>query len=258
MEQERPLILISNDDGFDAPGIRALAEMVRGLGDVLVCAPDGARSGFSCAFTASNFLRLRQRESYAGAEVWSATGTPADCVKLAWHKLCTRRPALILGGINHGDNASVNTHYSGTMGVVMEGCMKYVPSVAFSTCDNNFHADLSPLAPYVREIAAHVLRHGLARGVCLNVNFPAGRDFRGVRVCRMGFGRWVDEIDTRKHPYGYDIHFMVGHCENDEPDAEDTDRWALNHHYVAITPTRMDVTDYDTVSALRQQWQTGE
>ncbi|MBR1687182.1 MAG: 5'/3'-nucleotidase SurE, partial [Prevotella sp.] len=195
MENERPLILISNDDGYEARGINCLVEMVRPLADVLVCAPDAARSGYACAFSAGIPLTLTHRRSEPGVDVWSCNGTPVDCVKMALAELTPqRRPALVIGGINHGDNASVNTHYSGTMGVTLEGCMKYIPSVAFSLCDHRADADFSPLEPYVRQMVQQLLAAGLPRGVCLNVNFPLVSEFRGVRVCRMAAGTWGNEV----------------------------------------------------------------
>lgn len=279
----RPLILISNDDGFEANGIRALVDMVRPFGDVVVCAPDGPRSGFSCAFTAVDPLTLQRvpnarflRNDYSDCEeepdpslsVWSCSGTPVDAVKLAIDQFCLdhddpshcsfpearlgRMPDLILGGINHGDNSTVNNHYSGTMGVAMEGCMKYIPSIAFSTCYYNHDANLEPLRPYVQQIVRRVLDEGLPRGICLNVNFPAREVFEGVRMCRMTYGQWINEVVRRPHPRGYDYYWMVGQYRNDEPDAEDTDQWALNHGFVAITPTRMDVTAYAFMDHLRE------
>ena len=242
---ERLLILISNDDGYQAKGIRRLIEFVRPLGDIIVCAPDGPRSGYACAFSATTPLTLTLREEQPGLQVWSSNGTPVDCVKLALSELVPRRPDLVLGGINHGDNGSVNTHYSGTMGVVMEGCMKYIPSIAYSLCDYHADADFEPLRPYIEKYTRQVLQNGLPKGVCLNINFPlleAG-DYRGVRVCRMAHGTWSNEVTRCHHPRGY--FWMVGHYQNDEPEAEDTDNWALSHGYVAITPTRMDVTAYD-------------
>lgn len=239
------MILISNDDGYQAKGIQFLINIVKDYDDVLVCAPDAARSGFACAFTANDPLYLTPRHQEQGVEVWSCNGTPVDCVKMALAELCTEKPRLILGGINHGDNSSVNTHYSGTMGVTMEGCMKYIPSVAFSLCDHRADADFEPLRPYVVKYTRYVLQHGLPKGVCLNINFPALPVFKGVRVCRMAHGSWLNEITTCHHPRGYDYHWMVGHYQNDEPEAEDTDNWALAHGYVAITPTTFDVTAYD-------------
>ena len=246
-EQKRPLILISNDDGYEAKGINELITMVRDMGDVIVCAPDGPRSGQACAFSATIPLMLTLRRQEAGVEVWSCNGTPVDCVKMALANICDRKPDLVIGGINHGDNASVNTHYSGTMGVTMEGCMKYIPSVAFSLCDYRADADFRPLTSYIRKITQQVLVEGLPMGVCLNVNFPLAEAFKGVKICRMSRGSWYNETSRFHHPRGYDYWWMVGHYHNDEPEATDTDRWALDNGYVAITPTRIDVTDYDFI-----------
>ena len=158
MNDNRPLILISNDDGYHAKGINSLVGMLTDIADIIVCAPESARSGFSCAFTVNDPLRLKLRREGEGYVMWSCTGTPVDCVKLALDQLFSngRKPDMIIGGINHGDNASVNTHYSGTMGITLEGCMKYIPSVAFSLCDCSADADFEPLRPYVRQIVRRV------------------------------------------------------------------------------------------------------
>ena len=248
---KRPLILISNDDGYQAKGIRCLVDMVKEMGDVIVCAPEGPRSGFSCAFSATTPLHLTLRHREPGVEIWSSNGTPVDCVKLALHEIVDRRPDLILGGINHGDNGSVNSHYSGTMGVVMEGCMKYIPSVAYSLCDHRDDADFEPLRPYVKRFTRQVLDEGLPKGVCLNVNFPLAESFSGVRVCRMAQGTWSNEVTKCHHPRGYDYYWMVGHYVNDEPQQDDTDNWALQHGYVAITPTTFDVTAYEALRRMK-------
>ena len=246
------LILISNDDGFQAKGVNSLIDMVRDLGDVIVCAPDGPRSGYATAFSATEYLRLRLRRDEDGLQVWSCNGTPVDCLKLALSQLCgNRKPDIIIGGINHGDNASVNIHYSGTMGITMEGCMKYIPSVAFSLCDYRDDADFEPMRPYVCQMVQRVLKEGLPLGVCLNINFPLGAQFKGVKVCRMAKGTWGNEVTRCHHPRGYDYWWMVGTYTNDEPDAEDTDNWALNHGYVAITPTQIDVTAYEMLAKMK-------
>ena len=249
-KKERPLILISNDDGYQAKGIHTLTDTLRSMADIIVCAPDSARSGSACAFSATSPLRLQLIEQQEGLQVWSCTGTPVDCVKIALSELCDRKPDMIIGGINHGDNASVNTHYSGTMGVTMEGCMKFIPSVAFSLCDYSADADFEPLRPYIADIVGRVLREGLPKGICLNVNFPLAKEFKGVRICRMAVGSWINELSRCRHPRGYDYFWMVGNYRNEEPEAEDTDNWALNHGYVAITPTRMDVTAYEAMDLL--------
>lgn len=255
MENKRPLILISNDDGYHANGIKTLVNILKEEADLLVCAPESARSGFATAFTAAEPLRLKRRRNMGEVEVWSCNGTPVDCVKLAIDQFCReRKPDLILGGINHGDNSTVNTHYSGTMGVAMEGCMKYIPSIAFSSCNYDEEADLYPLSEWIKTIVRMVLDKGLPRGTCLNVNFPVNPPFKGIRFCRMTYGQWVNEVVKERHPRGYDYFWMVGKYRNDEPDAEDTDQWALRHGYIAITPTTMDVTDYRYLDYLRHQY----
>lgn len=251
MKNNKPLILISNDDGYQSKGLRCLVDTLRPLADILVCAPESARSGFSCAFTATDYLTLTPRHKAPGLQIWSCNGTPVDCVKLALDQFCTdRRPDMVIGGINHGDNASVNTHYSGTMGVTLEGCMKYIPSVAFSLCDHNPDADFDPILPYVRTMTERVLAEGLPEGVCLNINFPVVPVFKGVKVCRMAHGTWGNECEKHHHPRGYDYFWMIGTYTNDEPDCEDTDNWALTHGYIAVTPTQIDVTAYSAMSQI--------
>ena len=252
-EVKKPLILISNDDGYHANGIKALVSFLCDFADILVCAPEAARSGFSCAFSATNYLLLKQRHNIPGAEVWSCNGTPVDCVKMALAELChERKPDMVIGGINHGDNASVNSHYSGTMGVTLEGCMKYIPSVAYSICDHSDDADFTPLTLLVKNITKRVLKEGLPKGVCLNVNFPVVEGgFKGVKVCRMAYGTWGNEVVRCRHPRGYDYYWMTGEYTNDEPEAEDTDNWALTHGYVAITPTTIDVTAYEMIEQMK-------
>ncbi len=252
MENKKPLILISNDDGYHSKGLRCLIEMLSDMAYLLVCAPESARSGFSCAFSATTPLRLKLRRKGENYEMWSCSGTPVDCVKIALSELCGgRRPDMIIGGINHGDNASVNTHYSGTMGVTMEGCMKFIPSVAFSLCDHRDDADFAPMTELVKDITRKVLANGLPRGVCLNVNYPVVPDgVKGVRICRMAMGSWNKEIVKCRHPRDYDYYWMVGEYTNEEPHATDTDNWALTHGYAAITPTRMDVTAYEMIEKL--------
>ena len=252
MENKKPFILISNDDGYQAKGINSLVDMIRDMADILVCAPESGRSGMACAFSANEPLVLVPQKQEEGLEVWSCNGTPVDCVKLALEELCKeRRPQMVIGGINHGDNASVNAHYSGTMGVTLEGCMKYIPSLAFSLCTHDWFADFEPLRPYIRKIVRKVLDDGLPKGVCLNVNFPVVDQFKGVRVCRMAPGTWDNEVVKCRHPRGYDYWWMVGRYTNDEPEAEDTDNWALRHGYIAITPTKIDITSYEMIEQMK-------
>lgn len=251
MKNKRPLILISNDDGYAAKGIESLVECVKGFGDVVVCAPESARSGFSCAFSSELPLRLKLRRVEGRLQVWSCNGTPVDCVKIAIDQLCDRMPNIVISGINHGDNASVNTHYSGTMGVAREGCMKGIPSVAFSLCNYAADADFSATERLVKIIVGRVLEEGLPKNVCLNVNFPDAAEYKGVRVCRMCSGVWENELVKEHHPRGYDYYWMVGEFRDTEPDDEATDEWAIANGYVAVTPTTIDVTAYETMDRIR-------
>ena len=254
MENKRPLVLISNDDGYHAGGIKTLVCFLKDWCDLLVVAPESARSGFACAFSATTPLRLKRRHNMGDVEVWSCNGTPVDCVKLALDQLLAGRcPDLIVSGINHGDNSSVNNHYSGTMGVAKEGCMKRIPSIAFSSCNYDENADLSPLSEGVVKVVEMVLAHGLPEFTCLNVNFPVQPPFRGFKICRMTKGSWIHEVDKERHPHGYDYFWMVGDYRNDEPMAEDTDQWALNHGFISVTPTTIDVTDYDYLARLQKE-----
>ena len=251
MKNKRPLILISNDDGYAAKGINSLIEYVRGFGDVVVCAPESARSGYSCAFSSELPLRLSLKKAEEHLQAWACNGTPVDCLKMALSQLCDRKPDIVISGINHGDNASVNTHYSGTMGVVREGCMKGIPSVAFSLCNYAADADFNAAARLIKIITGRVLEDGLPKDVCLNVNFPDVEEYAGVKVCRMCNGVWENELVKEHHPRGYDYYWMVGEFRDTEPEASDTDEWALAHGYVAITPTTIDITAYQAMNLIR-------
>ena len=247
----RPLILISNDDGYTAKGINFLIEALRPHADIFVMAPDGPRSGGSCAITSASPLRYRKIREEEGLSIYACTGTPADCIKVALNECLTRKPDLVLGGINHGDNSAVNAHYSGTMGVCYEGAMAGFPSVAFSLDNHSSEADFTPLRPYLVDITLKVLKEGLPAFSCLNVNFPNAPEFKGVKVCRMGKSRWVKETHKCLHPTTNQPYlWLVGYRENLEPEATDTDIWALENGYVAVTPVTLDVTNYKLLESL--------
>ena len=247
----RPLILISNDDGYTAKGINFLIETLRPHADIFVMAPDGPRSGGSCAITSASPLRYRKIREEEGLTIYACTGTPADCIKVALNECLTRRPDLVLGGINHGDNSAVNAHYSGTMGVCYEGAMAGFPSIAYSLDNHSSEADFTPLRPYLVDITLKVLKEGLTDFSCLNVNFPNLSEFKGVKVCRMGKSRWVKETHKCMHPTTNQPYlWLVGYRENLEPEATDTDIWALENGYVAVTPVTLDVTNYKLLEHL--------
>ncbi len=244
----KPLILISNDDGYQAKGVNTLIDILRGMGDIIVCAPDSARSGYSRAFSFDVLtMSHRSHEDYLDTiiDVWSCSGTPVDSVKMAYAKLCPRKPDIIIGGINHGDNESTNAHYSGTVGIAIEGALKGVPSVAFSICDYSADVDFQPMAPLVRKVVQKMLADGLPPYICLNINVP--KNWNGeIKNCRMAKGHWRNEVEERQHPAtGRPYYWMVGYYQNDEPDAQDTDAWAISHGYCSITAVTADITaDY--------------
>lgn len=252
----RPLILISNDDGYQAKGINELVNMIRDLGDIIVCAPEGGRSGKSRAFS-TEMLMLRHVSTDNNVQVWACSGTPVDCVKMAYSQVCPRKPDMVIGGINHGDNASTNAHYSGTVGIVIEGAMKGIPSIAFSLCDYSVDADFSPMRQMVRDMVTMVLRDGLPHYVCLNVNYP--KDVcNGIKVCRMAYGHWRNEVEKREHPRGFNYYWMLGYYQNDEPESADTDNWAISHGYASVTPITVDITAHDYIEQLTSKLSTNE
>lgn len=251
MKTEKPLILISNDDGITAKGINELIRMLRPVGELVVMAPDAPRSGAACSLTVVTPVRYTLFKKEDGLTAYACSGTPVDCVKLALHAVLRRTPDLVVGGINHGDNSAVNVHYSGTMGVVLEGCMKGIPSVGFSLCDHNADADFAPLTPYVQGITRQILEHGLPEGVCLNVNFPQAPAFKGVKVCRQTRGRWQKEWIPCPHPYKANYYWLTGSFQRMEM-GEDSDAWALKHDYVAITPVQIDITAYEMMERMKE------
>lgn len=251
MNKKKPLLLISNDDGVAAKGLNELIRTLKGIGEIIVMAPDTPRSGYSMYFTTDNTIHYELVRQEKDLTIYKCSGTPTDCTKLGLFELSTRKPDMVIGGINHGDNSAVNEHYSGTMGVVKEGCLKGIPSVAFSLCDHEPDANFKPMLPYVRRITESVLEKGLPRGVCLNINFPNILEFKGVKVCRQTDGDWVNEFVPCLHPTRDHYFWVTGEYQNFEPEAEDTDHWAMDHGYIAITPTTIDVTAYKFMDELR-------
>ena len=249
---KKPLILVSNDDGYLAKGVNCLAGVLREFGDVVVVAPHTGRSGKGCAITSEVPIKVTQVSKEPGLEVYSCTGTPCDCIKVACHSVVSRRPDLVIGGINHGDNSAVNAHYSGTMGVVLEGCMKGIPSIAFSLCSHDADADFAPTYPAIRKIVAAVLERGLPQGSCLNVNFPDSQSYAGIKICRQSMGQWTNEWASHDHPRGGKWWWLTGEFVLDETDPE-ADRVALDNNYVTITPTTIDFTDYRLLAEM-EQW----
>jgi 5'-nucleotidase len=246
----RKKILISNDDGIHAKGLEALVAVAREFGDVLVVAPHTARSGMSSAITVELPLRLKKYESSSHYNSYSCTGTPVDCIKLAFDKILDTTPDLILSGINHGSNSSVSVHYSGTMGAAIEGCIHEIPSIGFSLCDYHPNADFSFMLNYVRTIISETLSNGLPIGTCLNVNAPKG-EITGIEVVRQGHGRWVEEFDQRTDPQKHDYYWITGYYKNMDNGSVDTDNHVLTTGKISIVPIKIDLTDYLLLDELK-------
>lgn len=242
----QPVILVTNDDGVTAPGIRKLIEAVLPLGEVIVVAPDSPQSGMGHAITIGKPLRLDEVDIFQdlGVKAWQSSGTPVDCVKLAHDVILHRKPDICLSGINHGSNASINVIYSGTMSAAMEAAVEGIPSAGFSLQDFNFDADFSLAAKVAREIATRMLAERMPEHFLLNVNIPKIKEkaFKGIRVCRQADAQWAENFDRRKDPRGRDYYWMTGKFVNRDH-GSDTDIAALNEGYASVVPVRIDFTD---------------
>jgi len=260
MTKLRKLILISNDDGYQARGLHSLIGMVRKYGDIVVVAPDSGRSGASMSISSSTPVRnkLIKEEKGSDAEgsltIWSCSGTPDDCVKMAFENLCPRTPDLVLGGINHGDNCAVNAHYSGTVSIAFEACIKQVPAIAFSSGYTSADADFGGMTPWVEKLVEHALTKGLPKGTCLNVNCGAYEEFKGVKICRMGMGDWKEEWQKSIHPHGWEYYWIAGYYAPTDGNDEATDTWAFKNQYVAVTPLQLDLTAYEALKELEKDF----
>jgi len=249
----KPLILITNDDSFSAPGIRYLIEVMREIGEVVVVAPDKPQSGMGHAITVNTPLRLQKVKSEKNYKEYFCNGTPVDCVKLAVDKVLHRKPDLLVSGINHGSNASVNIIYSGTMSAVIEGAMGHIPSVGFSLNDYSYTADFSHTGPFIKSICKNVLENGLPQNTCLNVNFPvkSSEKLKGIKICRQADAYWKEEFSERTDPRGQDYYWMMGVFENLDS-GEDTDEWALKNNYVSIVPVHYDLTAHESIPVIKK------
>lgn len=249
---KNPLILVTNDDGYTANGIRNLIEAAKKFGDVLVVAPDKPQSGMGHAITINNTLRLQEIAVNDSYKEYACSGTPVDCVKLAIANILKRKPDLILSGINHGSNSSISVIYSGTMSAAVEGAIEGIPSIGFSLCDYSINANFSACIPHIEKIIDHTLKNGLDKGVCLNVNFPKynGEGYKGIKISRQAKAVWIEQFDERHDPNGRPYYWLTGYLQN--PDKKsDTDEFALNEYYVSVVPTQFDLTAYESINKLK-------
>jgi 5'-nucleotidase len=256
VKKERPVILITNDDGVTAPGIMNLVEAVKDMGKIVVVAPDKPQSGMGHAITIGQPLRLHKIHAIENVETWSCTGTPVDCVKLAVDKVLHRKPDLCLSGINHGANHSINVIYSGTMSAAVEAAIESIPSAGFSLLDYRIDADFTGARKYVRIIVEKMLSTKLEKHTVLNVNIPsvATELLKGFKICRQAYAKYEEDFIERNDPHGRHYYWLTGEFVNFDK-GKDTDVWALANNYVSVVPVQFDLTNYVLKSKLEKIWQ---
>jgi 5'-nucleotidase len=250
-----PVILVTNDDGIMAPGIRNLVEAVKDLGKVVVVAPDKPQSGMGHAITIGLPLRLHPVTIFEGVEAWQCSGTPVDCVKLAVDKILHRKPDICISGINHGANHSINVIYSGTMSAAVEAAIESIPSAGFSLLDHSVEADFTGAKKYARLIVQQMLNTRLDKHTVLNVNIPAipAELIKGVRICKQAYAKYEEDFVERSDPNGKKYFWLTGEFVNFDK-GRDADVWALEHNYVSVVPVQFDLTNYDLKTKLEKSW----
>lgn len=248
-----PLILITNDDGYQSNGIQSLINAVKDLGEIMIVAPDGPQSGMGHAITVNYPVRCNTTNIYGSLNAYCCSGTPVDCVKMGMYLLNGRRPDIILSGINHGTNVSTNILYSGTMGAAVEGALEEIPSIGFSLTDSSENPDFSYSEKLVRLITQKVLENGIKKGTCLNVNIPNVTEskIKGIKVCRQGRAFWKDNFDKRKDPSGKNYYWLTGSFSSKESD-QNTDINYLENNFVTIVPTQYDMTCHNSITELNK------
>lgn len=252
MTKKKPLILVTNDDGISAPGIRALIAIMKEIGDVIVVAPDKPQSAMGHAITINNTLYFNKINIDDDVqEEYSCSGTPVDCIKLAVHEILKRKPDLCVSGINHGSNSSINVIYSGTMSAALEAGMEGIPAIGFSLLDYAWDADFESSRSFIKKITLETLKNGLPKGVILNVNIPklAKDKIRGIKVCRQANARWEETFDKRTNPQGRDYYWLTGEFVNEDK-GEDTDEAALENGFISIVPVQYDLTAHHAIKYI--------
>lgn len=250
--KQKPLILITNDDGFRAKGINELIKALRGRGELIVFAPDGPRSGMSSAITSLTPLKYDTVLQEDDLTIFSCNGTPVDCVKLAINEVLDREPDLLVSGINHGGNMAICVNYSGTMGAAAEGCIFGIPSIGLSVLDHRPDADFRECCRLGIKVINDVLAHGLPHGTYLNLNVPVVERVKGLKVCHQADGRWIKEFKRSENASGHPVFWLTGEFRNDDTRA-DNDMLALDNGFATLVPCKVDVTDYQFLKELRKR-----
>ena len=258
MAENEKIILVTNDDGIHAPGLKALVRAVDSLGKVVIVAPDNPQSGVGHAVTLRHPLRMRESSVFPNHEAYETTGTPVDCVKLAVDQIFHKKPDLLVSGINHGSNSSINIIYSGTMSAALEGAIESIAAVGFSLCDYSQNADFGLAEKVVHRVAKQVLERGLPNQVALNVNIPkvGSEDYKGLKICRQANAKWSENFDERKDPTGKDYYWLTGVFQVSDH-GEDTDEWALKNNFASVVPVQLDLTAHHALGELNK-WNLNE
>ncbi len=256
IENGERLILLTNDDGLYARGLKTLLEVMEEFGKVVVISTIESRSGMSQALTVKMPIRVKLLEETEKRRVYACSGTPTDGVKIAMNQLLDRFPDWVVSGINHGANASVSVVYSGTMAAAIEGSLYGVDSVGFSLNDFSSEADFGPAKDIIRQVMSSLVKEKLPKGICLNVNIPSCKEneIKGIRVCRQAKGNWREEFDKRKDPMGKTYYWLTGVFRNHEPEAKDTDEWAIVNKYVSVVPVSADMTAHGYITDLKKRF----
>src|SRR5210317_1517751 len=250
---KKPLILVTNDDGISAPGIRTLISAMNEIGDVIVVAPDSPQSAMGHAITINSTLHCNEIKIDNGPqEEYSCSGTPADCVKLGINEILDRKPDICVSGINHGSNSSINVIYSGTMSAAVEASIEGISSLGLSLLDYSWNADFNPIKKFLIEITKKALNEGIPKGNALNVNFPKLKEneIKGIKICRQANAYWVEKFDKRSNPQGKEYYWLTGEFINEDK-GEDSDEWALENGYISIVPVKFDMTDHENIKLLK-------
>lgn len=255
IDKNEPVILVTNDDGISAPGIRNLIEAVKGLGKIVVVAPDKPQSGMGHAITIGIPLRLNKVNLFGDIEAYQCTGTPVDCVKLAVDKILHHKPDICISGINHGANHSINVIYSGTMSAAVEAAIESIPSIGFSSLDYSLEADFTAPRKYARMIVEQMLKNPTDKHTVLNVNFPIASvdEIKGVKICRQAYAKYEEDFIERHDPHGRKYYWLTGEFVNFD-EGTDTDVWALANNYVSVVPVQFDLTHYRLKERLEKTW----
>ncbi|MBN2665705.1 MAG: 5'/3'-nucleotidase SurE [Bacteroidales bacterium] len=256
LEPNDKLILVTNDDGLYAAGLRTLIEVMEEFGKVVLVSTQESMSGMSMALTVKTPLRVKLLEETDRRKVYTCNGTPTDSIKLAVNQLLERKPDWVVSGINHGANASVSVLYSGTMAAAIEGCLYGIDSVGFSMSDFSRTADFSICRKFIRIVMLKLTEMTLPRGICLNVNIPSvpEDEIKGIKICRQSKGNWKEEFEKRKDPMGRTYYWLTGMFQNQEPESMDTDEWALANNYVSIVPVSVDMTAHEYIDTLKERF----